>query len=153
MSLKRLFKEEKNFNKVSPDHFTGGPVNKDIYNWDIVLMGPKGTPYEGGKFNLSVSIPKEYPFEPPKVNFKTKIFHPNINLGGEICVDILKKGVWSAALTIAKVIMSISILLEEPNADDPLNSEAGKMYREEKEKFIETAKKYVEENAKNIASN
>ena len=139
MSLKRLFKESKKFNNVSPNHFTGGPLGDDIYSWDITLIGPKDSPYEGGKFKLKVSIPKEYPFVPPTVSFMTKIYHPNISLDGEICVDILKEDKWSAALTIAKVIMSISILLEEPNADDPLNSDAGKLYLEDIDKFISTA--------------
>ncbi len=63
---------------------------KDPVNWSVTLYGPKDTPYEGGVFNIDIEIPQSYPYVPPKVNFKTKIYHPNIDENGEICLDILK---------------------------------------------------------------
>ena len=77
------------------------------------------SPYAGGVFFLSITFPTDYPFKPPKVSFTTKIYHPNINANGSICLDILRDQ-WSPALTISKVLLSICSMLTDPNPDDPL---------------------------------
>lgn len=59
------------------------------------------SPYTGGVFFLAIHFPTDYPFKPPKVNFTTRIYHPNINSNGSICLDILRDQ-WSPALTISK---------------------------------------------------
>ena len=46
--------------------------------------------YVGGLFRLELFLPGEYPMGPPKVRFLTKIYHPNIDRLGRICLDILK---------------------------------------------------------------
>lgn len=65
-------------------------------------MGPPDSPFQGGVFFLNIHFPADYPFKPPKISFTTKIYHPNINAQGGICLDILKNA-WSPALTISKV--------------------------------------------------
>ena len=82
-------------------------------------MGPADSPFAGGVFKLSINFPTDYPFKPPKVNFETKIYHPNVNSAGVICLDILKDQ-WSPALTISKVLLSILSLLTDANPKDPL---------------------------------
>ena len=89
-------------------------------------MGPQGSPYAGGVFFLNVTFPTDYPFKPPKVQFTTKIYHCNVNSSGAICLDILKDQ-WSPALTISKVLLSISSLLTDPNPNDPLVPEIAQM--------------------------
>ena len=65
-------------------------------------MGPGDSPYAGGVFFVLIHFPPDYPFKPPKVQFQTKVYHPNVNTQGSICLDILKEQ-WSPALTISKV--------------------------------------------------
>ena len=73
----------------------------DMMHWHAILAGPPGTPYEGGRFVVDIHFPSDYPFKPPKVSFQTKIYHPNVNSNGSICLDILNAQ-WSPALTISK---------------------------------------------------
>ena len=81
--------------------------NDDIFNWSATIMGPKDSVYEGGLFKISIKFPERYPFKPQKCKFITRIYHPNINSSGAICLDILKNE-WSPALTISKVLLSIN---------------------------------------------
>ena len=91
-------------------------------------MGPTDSPYQGGIFFLDIKFPQDYPFMPPRCTFKTKVYHPNINASGGICLDILKNQ-WSPALTTSKVLLSITSLLSDPNPDDPLVGEIAALYK------------------------
>lgn len=148
MSLNRINKELIEFKIDPPSNCSAGPVNDDLYKWEATIIGPEKTPYESGVFKLEILFPNNYPFKPPKIKFITRIFHPNINRYGNICLDILDKQ-WSPALTINKVLLSISSLLSDPNADDPLDVRAAQLYNENKEEFNQIARKYTLENADN----
>ncbi|XP_073018216.1 ubiquitin-conjugating enzyme E2 27-like isoform X3 [Primulina eburnea] len=83
------------------------------------IPGPLGTPYEGGTFKIDIVLTDGYPFEPPKMKFITKVWHPNISSqSGAICLDILKDQ-WSPALTLKTALLSIHALLSTPEPDDP----------------------------------
>ena len=110
-----------------------------MFRWQATLMGPSETPFEGGVFFLDISFPEDYPFKPPKVSFDTKIYHPNINSTGGICLDILKEQ-WSPALTIAKVLLSICSLLTDPNPDDPLVPDIARLYKTNKKEYQRRAR-------------
>jgi ubiquitin-conjugating enzyme E2 D/E len=140
--IKRLQKELIDMQKDDTPNLSAGPINGNLFEWDAVILGPIGTPYEGGVFNLSISIPSNYPFKPPIVIFKTKIYHPNINSTGNICLDILKNQ-WSAALTISKILLSICSLLSDPNPNDPLVPEIAKLLKTNPELYYKTAKEWT----------
>jgi ubiquitin-conjugating enzyme E2 D/E len=119
MSLKRITKEYTEMQTNPPHGITAELSGEDLMSWIAHMTGPTGTPYENGQFTLSIKFDKYYPFKPPIVKFNTPIYHCNINRNGEICLDILKDQ-WSAALSIEKVLLSISSLLSDPNPNDPL---------------------------------
>ena len=117
-ALQRIQKELHDISKEPPANVSAGPISDDLMHWQASLMGPQGTPYQGGVFFLSVDFPDDYPFHPPVLTFKTPIHHPNIGDDGGIRLDILGVN-WSPALTLSKVMMSLSSLLSDPNPDDP----------------------------------
>ena len=142
MSSIRLKKELEELIKSPPSNCSAGCVDNDIYHWRATISGPENTPYMGGIFVLDIHFPVNYPFKAPKCNFITKIYHPNINSAGSICVDILRNN-WSPALTISKVLLSISSLLDEPNPDDPLEPIIAKEYKENRNTFNNNAKTWT----------
>lgn len=118
------------------------PLADNFLNWDCVIIGPERTPYANGIFYLDVQISPEYPLKPPKVTFRTKVYHPNIDDLGNICVNILKDN-WSPVLTISQVLLSISSLFLDPNPGDPLKPDVAKQYMENKNLFNNTAEQWT----------
>ena len=147
MALKRITKELADLQKEPPSNCSAGPVNSDdIFHWQATLMGPQDSPYQGGVFFLDIHFPADYPFKPPKMHFTTRIYHPNINANGGICLDILKDQ-WSPALTISKVLLSICSLLNDPNPDDPLVPEIAQLYKTNREKYLQNAEQWTKKYA------
>ena len=142
-ALKRIQKELIDLGKDPPANCSAGPIDeKDQYHWQATIMGPDDSPYAGGVFFLNIHFPTDYPFKPAKINFTTRIYHPNINSNGSICLDILKEQ-WSPALTISKVLLSISSLLTDPNPDDPLVPEIAQIFKTDRTKYEATAKEWT----------
>merc|ERR1712031_85717 len=109
--------------------------------WQATIMGPPDSPYQNGVFFLNINFPSDYPFKPPKVAFTTKIYHCNVNANGAICLDILKDQ-WSPALTISKVLLSISSLLTDPNPSDPFVPEIANMLKTDKKRHDAMAREW-----------
>uniref|UniRef100_T1KGY1 E2 ubiquitin-conjugating enzyme n=2 Tax=Tetranychus urticae TaxID=32264 RepID=T1KGY1_TETUR len=142
MALKRIKKELEDLKRDPPAQCSAGPVGDDLFHWQATIMGPPDSPYQGGVFFLTIHFPTDYPFKPPKVAFTTRIYHPNINSNGSICLDILRSQ-WSPALTISKVLLSICSLLCDPNPDDPLVPEIAKVYKTDREKYNEMGREWT----------
>jgi len=144
MSLRRLKTELAELQRDPPAKCTAGPISEsDMSIWDAMIFGPADSPFQGGMFALTIRFPSDYPFKPPIITFKTKIYHPNINASGGICLDILKTQ-WSPALTISKVLLSILSLLTDANPDDPLVPEIATIYRNNREAYNATAREWTQ---------
>jgi ubiquitin-conjugating enzyme E2 D/E len=142
MAKTRINKELRIIQDEANENISAGPNSDTLFEWDAMIIGPTKTPYEGGMFRLKIYFPVDYPFKSPKVLFTTKIYHPNINSGGIICLDILKTQ-WSPALTISKVLLSICSLLNDPNPNDPLEMDIAKQYISDKAKYEDIAKQWT----------
>ena len=145
-AIKRIQKELADLSKDPPANCSAGPSGADMFHWQATIMGPSDSPYQGGIFSLDIRFPTDYPFKPPKCIFTTKIYHPNINSNGSICLDILKDQ-WSPALTIGKVLLSISSLLTDPNPDDPLVPEIANIYKNNRAQYDYNAREWTKKYA------
>lgn len=134
--------------KTPPENCSAGPANdaNDPYTWHATIIGPEGSPYHGGIFKLVINIPADYPFKAPKITFKTKIYHCNVNSNGSICLDILKDN-WSPALTISKALLSICSLMDDPNPNDPLMPEIAALFVKDRAKHDANAREWTMEYA------
>lgn len=147
MALKRLQKELKDIQTDPPAGCSAGPNGDDLYHWQATIVGPGESPYEGGVFFLDIHFPSDYPFKPPKISFITRIYHPNINGNGNICLDTIQKQ-WSPALTVSKVLLTITALLTDPNPDDPLVPDVARLYKSDRAKYNKTAEAWTSKYAK-----
>jgi len=140
--LIRLKKEHKELKKSPVCNCYAEPTNDTLMEWSSTIMGPFGTPYENGIFKLKMKFSSSYPFTAPQVRFVTKIFHPNIDSSGGICLDVLKDK-WSPILNIEKILLSICSLLNDPNPADPLVKHAADLYTNNRAAFDAEARTWT----------
>lgn len=111
--------------------------------WNAVIFGPEGTIWDGGIFRLSMVFSEDYPNKAPVVKFLTKLFHPNVYADGAICLDILQNQ-WSPIYDVAAVLTSIQSLLSDPNPNSPANSEAARLFVEDRREYNRRVKAAVQ---------
>ena len=118
-------------------------VGGEFTHWRGRIQGPDDSCYAGGLFHVDIRIPETYPFEPPKMKFITKLWHPNVSsVTGAICLDILKDE-WSPALTIRTALLSLQALLSCPEPDDPQDAQVANQYKNNQEAFQHQAKEWT----------
>lgn len=142
--LKRIQKELEKMEKDAPSNCSAGPKTPDnIELWEGTIIGPTDSPFENGIFRVEIKFPQDYPFSPPKIKFLTPLYHPNVDKHGNICLDILKSGAWSPALTLPKVLLSLCSLLTDPNPDDPLWGEPADLIRSNPTEYRRIAREWT----------
>ncbi|XP_039263481.1 ubiquitin-conjugating enzyme E2 N-like [Styela clava] len=144
---RRIIKETQRLVSDSPPGICAIPVESNARYFKVTVVGPQDSPYEGGIFKLELFLPEDYPMAPPKVRFMTKIYHPNIDKLGRICLDILKDK-WSPALQIRTVLLSIQALLSAPNPDDPLANDVAEAWKLDENSAIKKAKEWTKLHAR-----
>lgn len=113
-----------------------------LYHWTATITGAAGTPYDGLVYKLNIEFPPNYPFVPPKIKFTNGMFHPNVDITGEICLDILKDK-WTPVLNVTKALLSILAIMAEPNPASALNMEAATLYTTNIEEYTAKVKKSI----------
>ncbi|KAG9185276.1 ubiquitin-conjugating enzyme E2 N [Alternaria panax] len=161
---KRIIKETERLVNEPVQGISATPHDDNLRYFDVTIDGPSQSPYEGmfahvgvfeswltnfagGVFKLELFLPDDYPMTPPKVRFLTKIYHPNIDRLGRICLDVLKSN-WSPALQIRTILLSIQALLGAPNPDDPLANDVAQAWKENQAQAIKTAQEWTQQYAK-----
>jgi len=117
---------------------TDFPDPADLLNFTLTITPDEGM-YQGGSFSFSFNINTNYPHDPPKVKCIPKIYHPNVDLEGNVCLNILRED-WKPVLNLNTVMVGLQYLFLEPNADDPLNKEAAEDLRRDREGFVRNVK-------------
>jgi len=138
--LRRVNKEIADCKNDKASHINIDLVDNSPFHLRGSFDGPEGTPYEGGRFEVDIVIPESYPFQPVKMRFITRVYHPNVSsASGAICLDILKDA-WSPVLTLKSTLISLQSLLCSPEPRDPQDAEVAKHYMTSKDSFEETAR-------------
>lgn len=139
---RRIIKETQRLIAEPVAGISATPYADNLRYFSVAIEGPSDSPYENGVFQLELFLPSDYPMAPPKVRFLTKIYHPNVDKLGRICLDILKDK-WSPALQIRTVLLSIQALMSAPNPDDPLDNTVADVWKNDESKALETAREFT----------
>lgn len=143
-----ILNEYRKIQRKANDHFSIGLVDDNIYTWEVLIFGPRDTPYENGIFRAKMIFPVNYPEAPPTFRFVSEMWHPNIDREGNVCISILHKPGddvygyeslgerWMPVRHPESVILSIISLLTSPNCESPANIDAAQDYRNNPEGYI-----------------
>lgn len=122
--------------KVADPHF---PNSNDLTFFEVSITPDSGF-WRNATYKFTFDIPDHYPHSPPKVHCDTRIYHPNINLEGKVCLNILRED-WKPVLDVNAVIYGLISLFYEPNPNDPLNHEAAELFRRDVKRFERTVQR------------
>ena len=137
--------------------FSAGLLNEEnFFEWQITVMGPQDTLYEGGCFKTVLKFPPDYPNNPPSCRFTSEMWHPNVYTDGNVCISILHPAGddpngyeraderWSPIHTVETIMLSIISMLSCPNDESPANIDAAKQWREDPKAFRKKVQRIVQ---------
>lgn len=151
-----LQRQLKELAKNPNEGFSAGLVDPtDIFLWEIMILGPPATLYEGGFFRAQLEFPRDYPLNPPTLRFTSEMWHPNVYPDGTVCISILHapgqdeygyedaSERWSPVHSVESILVSVISMLSSPNDESPANIEAAKQYRADPEQFRRRVQRLV----------
>ncbi|KDQ59498.1 hypothetical protein JAAARDRAFT_33068 [Jaapia argillacea MUCL 33604] len=145
-ALRRIQKELKDLTANPIQGLTIDPKDDSIFEWACAIKAASDSPYKGGTFHFTLKMPDNFPFKAPSVTFTTKIYHPGINEEGHICVPILRDE-WKPSITLSTVLSVIQEKLNNPSPDDPFEPDIAAQLKNDKSKFLATAKEWTKKHA------
>ena len=146
-ATRRLQKELQDIRKAGLKSFRDIVVDdSNILQWTGLLV-PDCAPYSKGAFRIDIVFPAEYPFKPPKLCFKTKIYHPNVDEKGQVCLPIVSVENWKPATKTDQVINALVSLINEPEPDHPLRGDLAEEYTKDRKKFMKNAEEFTKKHS------
>jgi ubiquitin-conjugating enzyme E2 G1 len=160
-AIKKLRKEFTDINEKGDVPFTVGLIDEnDMFKWEVLIVGPENTIYEGGVFSAILEFPQDYPNSPPKMSFTSKMWHPNIFKNGSVCISILHPPVidhtnlmerldekWRPVLGVKEIVLSVLSMLCAPNLDSPANVDAAIEYKNNYEAYKKKVRQLIEDDS------
>lgn len=128
----------KSFREIATD-------DDNLLRWTGLIV-PDNPPYNKGAFRIEINFPAEYPFKPPKINFKTKIYHPNIDEKGQVCLPIISTENWKPATRTDQVVQALIALINDPEPEHPLRTDLAEEFLRDRRKFMKNAEDYTRKN-------
>lgn len=149
LTEKRLLNEHKNWRKNHPAGFVARPAKKsdgtkDLFTWQCLIPGDKGSVWEGGNFYLELRFHSNFPASAPNAYFIPPIPHVNVFKSGRVCLSILTNA-WQASIDIRQILTGIQKMLDEPNVSSPANHENNQNYVKNRTLYDRNIKKFIEE--------
>ncbi|ESP04117.1 hypothetical protein LOTGIDRAFT_198904 [Lottia gigantea] len=142
-ATRRLQKELNDIRQSDQKGFRDIRVDdSNILFWQGLIV-PDVPPYNKGAFKIEISFPAEYPFKPPKLAFKTKIYHPNVDEKGQICLPIISPENWKPATKTDQVIQALLALIHDPEPEHPLRGDLAEEFTKDKKKFMKNAEDFT----------
>lgn len=118
------------------------PNPNDLMSFQVIVTPDDGY-WKGFEWPFQIDIPDLYPHTPPKVKCLQKVYHPNIDVQGNVCLNILRAD-WKPVLSVNAVNYGLLLLFVEPNGDDPLNHAAAEVLRTNPAKFKQNVQRALQ---------
>ncbi|KAF8162953.1 ubiquitin-conjugating enzyme [Crassisporium funariophilum] len=145
-ALRRIQKELTDITNNPIPGMSVEPKEDNVFEWKCSIKAASDSPYKNGTFNFTLELPPNYPFKAPSVTFTTKIYHPGINDEGAICVPVLRDD-WKPTVTLSSVLNIVQEKLNNPSPDDPFEPDIAALLKNDKTKFLATAKEWTKKYA------
>ncbi|GAB7363094.1 hypothetical protein MBLNU230_g3386t1 [Neophaeotheca triangularis] len=143
---KRIMKEFQDIQSNPPPGCTIKlPNEEDLNVWDVYMTGPEDSPYAGGNFLIQITLPKEYPFKPPVLGFRTKIYHPNVTNDdrGAMCLGMLRSDEWKPPNKINEVLRLVRTVMAAPQPDDAVESGPAEKFKNDRAGYDKEAAEWT----------
>ena len=146
-SSRRLQKELGDIKTCGVASYSSVDYNEEnLLHWTVTLL-PDKEPYNKGAFRVAIDFPADYPFKPPKLTFQTKIYHPNVDEKGQVCLPIITPENWKPATKTEQVLISLLGLINDPEPDHPLRSDLAEEFMKDRKKFNKAAEEFTKKHA------